>query len=137
MLTPELESKALDPSESRTSFIGRIADQTKVEYELKQTSLGNNRGTAMRPVVAKKTPKKQNTTKEKQPTRKRSTQIHRGLQISTDLETFSNSKKVPQISTDLKRGQRIYNHRKPITRHQPQPHHHQPPPPHHSTTNHH
>jgi hypothetical protein len=30
-----------------------------------QTSLGNDRGTTMRPVVAKTTPKKQNTTEDR------------------------------------------------------------------------
>jgi hypothetical protein len=55
----------LGPSESKISFIRRIADQTEVEHEPKQTSLDNNRGTAMRPLVAKKTPKKQNTTEDK------------------------------------------------------------------------
>jgi hypothetical protein len=53
MLTPELEAKALDPSESRTSSLRRTGDQTKVESEPKQTSLGNDRDTTMRPVVAK------------------------------------------------------------------------------------
>jgi hypothetical protein len=47
MLTLELEAKALDPSESRTSSIRQIADKTKVEREPRQTSLGNDRGTAI------------------------------------------------------------------------------------------
>jgi hypothetical protein len=59
--------------------------------------------------------KKENTNETKHhpmikqpvPTQKRSTQVHRDLQISTDLETFSYSKRVMQISTDLIRGQRI------------------------------
>jgi hypothetical protein len=55
----------LGPSESRTSFIRRTADQTKVEHEPKQTSLGHDRGTTMRPVVVKKIPKKQNTAEDK------------------------------------------------------------------------
>jgi hypothetical protein len=55
----------LGPLESRTSFIRRTADQTKVEHEPKQTSLDNDKGTTMRPVVAKKIPKKQNTTEDK------------------------------------------------------------------------
>jgi hypothetical protein len=53
MLTPELEAKALGPSESKTSSIMQTADQTKVESEPRQTSLGNDRDTTMRPVVAK------------------------------------------------------------------------------------
>ncbi|WJX88766.1 hypothetical protein P8452_70817 [Trifolium repens] len=46
-------SKAFGRSESRISSIKRTADQTKVEREPRQTSLGNDRGTTMRPVVAK------------------------------------------------------------------------------------
>jgi hypothetical protein len=51
MLTPELEAKALCPLESKTSSIRRTADQTKVESEPRQTSLGNDRDTTMRPIV--------------------------------------------------------------------------------------
>jgi hypothetical protein len=36
----------------------------EIEHEPKQTSLGNNRGTTMRTVVAKKTPKTENTTED-------------------------------------------------------------------------
>jgi hypothetical protein len=48
----------------------------------------------MRLVATKTTPKKQNTTEDKtvDTTQKRTTQIQRDLQISTDLKTFSNSK---------------------------------------------
>jgi hypothetical protein len=63
----------------------------------------------MRPVVAKRTPRKQNTTKDKtaDADAEEVNQIHKDLQISTDLKTIGNSKRVMQISTDLKRGQRI------------------------------
>jgi hypothetical protein len=50
----------------------------------------------MRPVMAKTTLKKQTPPRIKQltPTQKRSSQIPRDLQISTDLKTFNNSKRV-------------------------------------------
>ncbi|KAK2376351.1 hypothetical protein QL285_077146 [Trifolium repens] len=60
-----------------------------------QTSLDNDTNTTMRPVVAKQHQGNKTTPRIKQPTptQKRSSQIHRDLQISTDLKTFNNSKK--------------------------------------------
>jgi hypothetical protein len=42
-----------------------LLTKQKVDREPKQTNLGNERGTTMRPVVAKITPKKQNTIEDK------------------------------------------------------------------------
>ncbi|KAK2372534.1 hypothetical protein QL285_073655 [Trifolium repens] len=61
----------------------------------------------MRPVVAKITPKKQNTIEEKQPTRKRSNQIYRDLQISTDLKTFRTQKESANLNRFEKRSENL------------------------------